>query len=209
VSRRPFWSRSASWAAVGLVGAALVLTACTGARSSSRATNPWVVSAGSGSSGCGPRMPAGAVAPGTTQNRTLSAGAIAGSYWLTVAHSHRPGSRMPLLFLFFGFGSDPLPFSALTHLPSQAASDGYLVPSRPLQSTPKQTRVGSQVIRQQLVWVHRQEIGRALLRPRRKSLLAGSRSQGIHRTHYGVGQCHYPGLGLLWSFRDSRALMPG
>lgn len=120
-------SRSVHWAAAGLVGAAFVLTACTGPGSSRSSTETSVVSAGSRSSGCGPRMPAGAVAPGTTQNRTLSVGTVAGSYLLSVPHSYRPGSPMPLILLFYGSGSDPLQFSALTHLPSQASSDGYLV----------------------------------------------------------------------------------
>jgi polyhydroxybutyrate depolymerase len=34
---------------------------------------------------------------------------------------------MPLILLFYGFGSDPVQFSALTHLPSRASSEGYLV----------------------------------------------------------------------------------
>lgn len=71
-------------------------------------------------------MPAGVVAPGTTQNRTLSAG-VTGSYLLTVPRSYRPGSPFPLIVLFYGFGSDPVQFSALTDLPSRASSDGYLV----------------------------------------------------------------------------------
>ena len=71
-------------------------------------------------------MPAGVVAPGTTQNRTLSAG-VTGSYLLTVPRSYRPGSPFPLIVLFYGFGSDPVEFSALTDLPSRASSDGYLV----------------------------------------------------------------------------------
>ena len=125
--RELFWSRSARWAAVALVGAALALTACTGPRSSSGSTGTSVASAGSPSSGCGHPVTTGAVAPGTTESRTLTAGTVTGTYWLTVPRSYHPGHPMPVIFLFYGFGSDPLQFSALTHLPSRASSDGYLV----------------------------------------------------------------------------------
>ena len=125
--RRSSWSRTARWAAVGLAGTALMLAGCTGPPSSDSSTKTSVGATGSGSSGCGPRMGTGAVTPGTTQNRTLSIGAVTGSYRLTVPHSYRPGSPMPLVLLFYGFGSDPLQFLALTHLPSKASSDGYLV----------------------------------------------------------------------------------
>ncbi len=80
-------------------------------------------------------MPTGAVSPGTTQNRTLSVGTVAGSYWLTVPRSYRPGNPMPLILLFYGFGSDPLQFSALTNLPSKASSAGYLVAVPQAQSS--------------------------------------------------------------------------
>ncbi len=52
---------------------------------------------------------------------------MTGSYWLTLPRSYRPGHPMPVIFLFYGFGSDPAQFSALTQLPSRASSDGYLV----------------------------------------------------------------------------------
>lgn len=119
-------SRSARWAAVALVGTALALTACSGPRSSSGSKTS-VVSAGSPSSGCGHPVTTGAVAPGTSGSRTLTAGTVTGSYLLTVPRSYRPGHPTPVIFLFYGFGSDPSQFSALTHLPTRASSDGYLV----------------------------------------------------------------------------------
>ncbi|HEY1989773.1 MAG TPA: PHB depolymerase family esterase [Acidimicrobiales bacterium] len=57
----------------------------------------------------------------------MSTGAVTGSYALTVPRSYRPGSPMPLIVLFYGFGSDPAQFSALTHLPSKGSSAGYVV----------------------------------------------------------------------------------
>ena len=120
--------RSLRWALVGLVAPALVLTACTGPRSSNGPTKTSAVgTAGSPSSGCGRQVPPGAIAPGSTGSRTLTTGNVSGSYLLTVPHAYRSAHPMPLILLFYGFGSDPVQFSALTHLPSRASSDGYLV----------------------------------------------------------------------------------
>jgi|BarGraNGADG00212_1021973.scaffolds.fasta_scaffold19851_1 polyhydroxybutyrate depolymerase len=104
-----------------------MLTACTGYRSSGSPSKTTAAPAGSLSSGCGPHVPPSAVAPGTTQDRTLTAVSATGSYLITVPRSCRPGHPIPVILLFYGFGSDPSQFSALTHLPSQGSSDGYLV----------------------------------------------------------------------------------
>jgi polyhydroxybutyrate depolymerase len=115
------------WMAVGLVGLSLVLTACTGPRPSAGPTKPVAVSGGSPSAGCSHGRSSGALAPGTTGTRMLTSGAATGSYRLTVPRSYRPGHPSPLILLFYGFGSDPSQFSALTHLPARGSADGYLV----------------------------------------------------------------------------------
>jgi polyhydroxybutyrate depolymerase len=57
----------------------------------------------------------------------LTSGATTGSYQLTVPRNYRPGHPSPLILLFYGFGSDPSQFSALTRLPARGSKDGYLV----------------------------------------------------------------------------------
>ena len=52
---------------------------------------------------------------------------MAGSYNLTFPRSYRAGHPMPLILLFYGFGSNPSQFSALTDLPSRGSAHGYLV----------------------------------------------------------------------------------
>jgi polyhydroxybutyrate depolymerase len=112
---------------VGVLGIALAMAACGGVRSSANPTDVDVALHGSPSTGCGHGRSPGALAPGTTQTRTLVSGASAASYQLTVPRSYRPGHQTPLILLFYGFGSNPSQFSALTHLPSQGSNDGYLV----------------------------------------------------------------------------------
>jgi polyhydroxybutyrate depolymerase len=112
---------------IGLLAVPLALTACNGTQSSgSPTTTAALTSAVAMSSGCG-HGPAPRGTAGTTQNKTLTSGAIVGSYELTVPRSYRSGHPMPFILLFYGFGSDPSQFSALTGLPSQAAAHGYLV----------------------------------------------------------------------------------
>jgi polyhydroxybutyrate depolymerase len=117
----------ARWLAVGLVGLSLLLTACAGPRSSTDSTKPAAGSVGPPSAGCGQGRSPGALAPGATATRVLTSGATTGSYQLTVPRSYRPGHSTPLILLFYGFGSDPSQFSALTRMPAQGSADGYLV----------------------------------------------------------------------------------
>lgn len=80
-------SRSLRGAAVGLEVSALVLTACTGLRSSNGTSKTPAAVAGSPSSGCGRQVTPGAVVPGSTENQMLTTGSVSGSYWLTVPDS--------------------------------------------------------------------------------------------------------------------------
>lgn len=121
--------------AVGLVGFSLVLTACTGPRSSADSTKSVAIAGGSPSAGCGHGRSSGALAPGATGTRTLASRATTGSYQLTVPRNYRPGHPSPLILLFYGFGSDPSQFSALTRLPARGSTDGYLVVVPHAQST--------------------------------------------------------------------------
>jgi polyhydroxybutyrate depolymerase len=119
--------KTARLLAVGLAGLSVTLAACSGARSSGSPATSAVLAAGARSAGCGHGLLRGALA-GTTQTRTLTGGGgVAGSYQLTVPRSYRPGHPMPLILLFYGSGSDPSQFSALTRLPSRGSSRGYLV----------------------------------------------------------------------------------
>jgi polyhydroxybutyrate depolymerase len=52
---------------------------------------------------------------------------VTGSYSLTFPGSYRAGHPVPLILLFYGFGSNPSQFSALTDLPSRGSDLGYLV----------------------------------------------------------------------------------
>jgi polyhydroxybutyrate depolymerase len=58
---------------------------------------------------------------------SLDAGAQSGSYDLSVPQSYRDHRPTPIILLFYGFGSDPAQFAALTRLPSWGATVGYLV----------------------------------------------------------------------------------
>jgi polyhydroxybutyrate depolymerase len=79
------------------------------------------------SHGCAHRSAIGTSAVGATESAALNAGPVAGSYSLTFPRSYRPGHPMPLILLFYGFGSDPSQFSALTDFPSLGSDHGYLV----------------------------------------------------------------------------------
>jgi polyhydroxybutyrate depolymerase len=79
------------------------------------------------SSGCDRPEPVGAVAAGEEWSRSLHAGAVDGSYGLSVPRTYRSRRPTPLILLFSGFDSDPAQFSALTHLPARGSADGYLV----------------------------------------------------------------------------------
>jgi polyhydroxybutyrate depolymerase len=50
-----------------------------------------------------------------------------GTYDLAVPGTYRPGHPVPLILAFYGFGSDPAQFVALTHLPSRGSADGDMV----------------------------------------------------------------------------------
>ena len=54
-------------------------------------------------------------------------GAEAGTYDLALPRAYRPGHPAPLILAFYGFGSDPAQFVALTHLASRGAADGDMV----------------------------------------------------------------------------------
>jgi polyhydroxybutyrate depolymerase len=69
----------------------------------------------------------GGVRTGGEQTQTLDAGAVNGSYELSVPGAYRPQHPTALILLFYGFGSDPTQFSALTGLPRRGSKDGYLV----------------------------------------------------------------------------------
>jgi polyhydroxybutyrate depolymerase len=86
------------------------------------------------SSGCGRRAAAGAVASGREVSRTLTDGALGGSYLLSVPRRYRPRQPTALILLFYGFDSDPPQFSALTELPARGSTDGYLVAVPHIQS---------------------------------------------------------------------------
>lgn len=79
------------------------------------------------SSGCDHPVPPGAVPPGRERSESVSAGSGRGSYELSVPRTYRSRRPTPLILLFYGFGSDPARFSALTHLPSRGSTDGFLV----------------------------------------------------------------------------------
>ncbi len=113
---------------VGVLGISLTLTACSGiASAATQTTNAAVGPHGSASRGCGHGRVPGALRRGTTQTRTLVSGVNHGTYQLTVPRSYRAGHQTPLILLFYGFGSNPSQFSALTDLPSEGSADGYLV----------------------------------------------------------------------------------
>jgi polyhydroxybutyrate depolymerase len=58
---------------------------------------------------------------------SLDAGAQRGTYDLSVPKSYGDHHPTPIILLFYGFGSDPAQFAALTRLPSRGARAGYLV----------------------------------------------------------------------------------
>jgi len=97
---------------------------CSGVAGVSGATKP--VDRAEPSSGCG-GAPTGVVPAGEERTGSLEVGAVSGSYQLSVPRAYRWRRPTPLILLFYGFGSDPAQFSALTHLPSRGSSDGYLV----------------------------------------------------------------------------------
>ncbi len=122
-----FWATVAKGLMAAIVASSLFLTASSSLGSAATPTNADVVQQGSASMGCGRGRLPGALKRGTTETRTLVSGTNHGSYQLTVPRSYRPGHRTPLILLFYGFGSNPTQFSALTTFPSQGSDSGYLV----------------------------------------------------------------------------------
>ena len=82
---------------------------------------------GAGSSGCSRTSTRPAVAPNGTQTLTLDDGSIQGSYQLWVPPSYRKNRPTALVFLFYGFGSNPADFSMQTGFPAQGSAQGDLV----------------------------------------------------------------------------------
>jgi len=70
---------------------------------------------------------AGAVPAGAERTVSLQAGAVSGSYQLSVPRTYRFRRPTALILLFYGFGSDPAQFAALTHLPARGSTAGFLV----------------------------------------------------------------------------------
>jgi polyhydroxybutyrate depolymerase len=120
---------------VGVLAISFALTAGAGVRASAAPASADSVPHGSPSTGCGHGRSPSEIARGTTQTRTLVSGASTGSYQLTVPRSYRPGHQTPLILLFYGFGSNPSQFSALTHLPSEGSAAGDLVAVPQAQGT--------------------------------------------------------------------------
>jgi polyhydroxybutyrate depolymerase len=107
-----------------LVLTAVVVASCAAGPGAATVRTAGAVGA---SSGCGHRLPAEAVTPGRQRSLTMDAGPVGGTYQLSVPRTYRTSRPVPLILLFYGFDSDPAQFSALTHLPSRGATDGYLV----------------------------------------------------------------------------------
>ena len=79
------------------------------------------------SAGCGRPLPQAAVPGGEERVESLHAGAQSGSYDLSVPSSYRDDRPNPVILLFYGFGSDPAQFTALTRIPSRGARAGFMV----------------------------------------------------------------------------------
>ena len=75
----------------------------------------------------GSPAPQAAVRAGEERVESLRVGTQSGSYDLSVPSSYRDDRPTPLILLFYGFGSDPAQFAALTRIPSRAERAGYLV----------------------------------------------------------------------------------
>jgi len=79
------------------------------------------------SAGCAHRAPKDVVAAGGEQTRSLQSGTVTGTFELSVPRTYRPRHPSALILAFYGFGSDPAQFAALTKLPERGSTDGYLV----------------------------------------------------------------------------------
>ena len=95
-------------------------------------SNPQAVTALTGhktvpSPGCGRQATKKVIAGDGEQSQSLNAGSVTGTYELSVPRTYRPRRPSPLLLTFYGFGSDPAQFAALTKLPARGSTDGYLV----------------------------------------------------------------------------------
>ena len=79
------------------------------------------------SRGC--RRPAlhNVIAAGAAQTQSLDIDTATGTYELSVPRTYRPGHPTPLILAFYGFGSDPAQFAALTGLAARGSIDGYMV----------------------------------------------------------------------------------
>ncbi len=113
---------------MALTVVAVVGTACASPRASTTSTGSRTpIPKTELSPGCAHRSRVGGVRTGGEQTQTLDAGAVNGSYELSVPGAYRPQHPTALILLFYGFGSDPTQFSALTGLPRRGSKDGYLV----------------------------------------------------------------------------------
>ncbi len=77
--------------------------------------------------GCVRRAPKNVTAGGVEQTQPLNVGSVTGTYELSVPRTYRPRHPSPLILAFYGFGSDPGQFAALTRLPARGSTGGYLV----------------------------------------------------------------------------------
>ena len=132
MTRRVVWRGTSLRRIIQLVGVPLVVcliatgaTSCSsrpglasGTRPSHR-TEP--------SRGCGRPVPKDVIAAGGEGTKSLNTDAARGTYDLSVPRTYRPGHPTALILAFYGFGSDPAQFAALTGLPSRGSTDGYMV----------------------------------------------------------------------------------
>ena len=77
--------------------------------------------------GCGHGAPKNITLTGGEQSQSLKTGTTSGTFDLSVPRTYRPHHPSPLILAFYGFGSDPAQFAALTTLPARGSTDGYLV----------------------------------------------------------------------------------
>jgi polyhydroxybutyrate depolymerase len=77
--------------------------------------------------GCVRPAPKNVIAGGGELTQSLKDGTVTGTYELSVPQAYRPRHPSPLILAFYGFGSDPAQFAALTRLPARGSTGGYLV----------------------------------------------------------------------------------